>query len=111
MAKGTVAIDAVKFLEQRLMEKGLGISRMILFGSQAAGKATDESDVDVLIISEDFRGKDIFERAELTKEAEIMTIRRFLLPLDIITLTPEEFENESSLVAEYAKNGEVVYGE
>jgi len=108
MVKSTV-IDAVNFLEQCLMEKGLCISRLILFGSQVAGKVTDDSDVDVLIVSDDFRGKDIFERAELTKQAEIMTIRKFLLPLDVITLTPEEFENEDSLVAEYAKNGEVIY--
>ena len=110
MAKGTVAIDAVKFLEQRLMEKGLGISKMILFGSRAAGKATDESDVDVLIISEDFQDKDVFERAEMTKYAEIATIKKFLIPFDIITLTPEEFESGSSIIAEYAKTGEAVYG-
>lgn len=67
--------------------------------SQVAGKATDDSDVDVLIVLDDFRGKDIFERAEMTKESEIMTIRKFLLPFDIITLTPEESENEDSPVA------------
>lgn len=109
MAKSTV-IDAVNFLEQRLMEKGLDISRIILFGSQAEGKATDESDVDALIISEDFQGKDVFERAEMTKYAEIATIKKFLIPFDIITLTPGEFESGSSIIAEYAKTGEAIYG-
>ena len=32
-----------------------------------------------------------------------------MIPLDIITLTPEELEDENSLVAGYAKEGEVVY--
>jgi len=32
-----------------------------------------------------------------------------MIPLDIITLTPEEFESETSLISEYARKGEVVY--
>jgi predicted nucleotidyltransferase len=108
MAKSTV-IEAVKFLEQCLKEKGLDVSKIMLFGSQAERRATEESDADILIISEDFRGKDIFERAMLTKEAQIMATKRFMIPLDIITLTPGEYENEASLIAGYAKNGEVIY--
>jgi predicted nucleotidyltransferase len=102
-------IDAIKFLEHCLIESGLEISKIILFGSQANGRATDESDVDVLIISNDFQGKDIFERAAMTREAEVMTLRRFMIAFDIITLTLEEFGNRNSLVSEYAKNGEVIY--
>jgi len=105
------AIEAIRFLQKCLKEKGLNISKIILFGSQAKGKATEESDIDVVIISDDFRDKDIFERAMLTKDAEIMLIKRFLIPLDIITLTFEEFESGTSLVAEYARNGKVIYGE
>lgn len=68
-----------------------------------------ESDVDILIISSDFRNKDIFERAKLTKEAEIKTIKKFRVPLDIITLTSDEFESGKSLVAEFARKGKVMY--
>jgi predicted nucleotidyltransferase len=68
-------------------------------------KSNQESDIDIVIISEDFHEKDIFQRTMLTKEAEIMTIKKFMVPFDIITLTSEEFENENFLVAEYAKNG------
>lgn len=89
---------------------GLKISKIILFGSQASGEVTKESDIGVVIISNDFKDKDIYERAELTKEAEIQTIKRFMIPLDIITMTPEEFESETSLISNYARNGEVVYG-
>ena len=108
MAERSV-VDAVRFLEQLLIEQGLDISKIIMFGSQAKRSADEESDIDVAIISGDFRDKDIFERAMLTKEAEIITIKQFMVPLDIITLTPEEFENEFSLISEYAKNGEVIY--
>jgi predicted nucleotidyltransferase len=104
MVKGTVT-DVVKFLEQCLKEKRVSVSKIILFGSQAEERATEDSDIDVVVISEDFHNKDIFERAGLIKEAEIKTVKKFMKPLDIITLTPEEFENETSLVAEYAKGG------
>jgi Nucleotidyltransferase domain. len=76
MAKRTVK-EVIKFLARCLRDKGLNISKIIVFGSYAYGKATDESDIDVVIVSDDFRGKNIFKRAELTKEAEIMTIKNF----------------------------------
>ena len=99
MAESAV-VDVVKFLGERLAEGGLNVSKIILFGSQAEGRATEESDIDIAIVSEDFHGKDIFERAALTKEAEIMTIKRFIVPLDIITLTPGELGSRASFTAE-----------
>ncbi|NOR47777.1 MAG: hypothetical protein GQ533_07005, partial [Methanosarcinaceae archaeon] len=77
--------------------------------SQSRDNATEDSDIDIAIISKDFRNKDIFERARLTKDAEIKTIRKFMVPLDIVTLTSEEFENETSPVAEFAKSGKIMF--
>lgn len=108
MVKSKVT-EAIRFFEKCLKEKGLKVSKIILFGSQVKGKTTEGSDVDILIISEDFRNKDIFERARLTKDAEIMTLKKFMMPLDIVTLTSEEFESTKSLVVEYAKKGKVMY--
>ncbi|MFH1338485.1 MAG: nucleotidyltransferase domain-containing protein [Candidatus Omnitrophota bacterium] len=103
-------IEAIKFLEKCLIRAGVKVSKIILFGSQTKGIVTEESDIDIVIISEDFQGKDIFERASLTKEAEIRTTKRFMLPLDIITMTPKEWKEGNSLIVEFAKKGEVVYG-
>jgi len=108
MDKSSV-LNAITFMEERLKDGGITVSKIVLFGSQARGDATHESDVDVAIISEDFHGKDIFERAELTKEAEIATIRKFMIPLDVVTLTPEEFESEVSIISGYIRDGEAVY--
>ncbi len=33
-----------------------------------------------------------------------------MIPFDIITLTPDEFENEASPVAKYARKGKMMYG-
>ncbi len=104
-------MTAVKFLKKCLIDNGLSISKLILFGSQSKGKVTEESDVDVIIISSDFKNKNIFQRAELTKKAEIMTIKKFLIPFDIITMTPEEFKFGKNITAAYAKEeGQVIYG-
>jgi predicted nucleotidyltransferase len=109
MAKNKV-IEAIKFLKQCLTESDLKISRIVLFGSQPKGTSTKESDIDIVIVSEDFEGKNIFERASLTKNAEIRTIKKYMIPLDIITLSPKEWKNEKSLIVHYAKEGRVVYG-
>ena len=109
MVKNRV-VWATEFLQQCLKETGLDISKIILFGSQSREEATEESDMDILIISEDFQGKDVFERANLTKDAEIITTKKFMIPFDIITLTPDEFEDETSPVAEYARKGKMMYG-
>ncbi|RPH85276.1 MAG: nucleotidyltransferase domain-containing protein [Desulfobacteraceae bacterium] len=103
------ASEVIKFLKECLQEKGLNVSKLVVFGSQAKGTATEESDIDIVIVSEDFRKKNIFRRAGLTKDAEIRTIKKFMVPLDIITLTPEEYENRTSLAAVYAHEGKVVY--
>ena len=97
---------AVEFLDRCLREGGVTPSKVIVFGSQAKGRATKQSDIDVVIISEDFRNKDILERATMTKEAEIKTLKKFMIPLDILTLTPEE--NETSLIGSYARGAEIV---
>jgi predicted nucleotidyltransferase len=106
MAKRKV-IEAIRFFESSLMDSGLNISKIILFGSQAKGNQTKESDIDLVIISDDFKDKDIFERANITKDAEIKTIKKFLIPFDIVTLTPEEFEN--SMFFESTKEDKVIY--
>jgi hypothetical protein len=54
--------------------------------------------------------KDIFKRAGLIKETEIIAIKKFTIPLNMITMSPEEFESETSLITEYAKQGEVMFG-
>ena len=55
------AKEVVKFLTDCLKEKGLKVSKIIVFGSQAKGTATEESDIDIVIVSEDFRRKEYFQ--------------------------------------------------
>ena len=102
-------LKAVAFMKERLQETGVNVQKIIVFGSQANGKYKAGSDIDIIVISNDFKNKDIFKRARLTKEAEIMTIRKFMIPLDIVTMTPEELADDKSLLSDYARTGEVIY--
>ncbi len=108
MDKRTV-VAAIGCLKDILLAEGMQLGRIILFGSRTRGDEQEESDIDLLVISEDFAGKSIFERAALTKNAEITAMKRYQVPFDIITLTQEEFESGGSLFAQFAEDGETVY--
>ncbi len=92
----------VKYLSDRLAERGVEVSDIILFGSRARGDAKKDSDIDLIIISKSFRGKDIFKRAEMVGFAEMETIKKFAVPFDIIMKTPEEYKSGKSLIVGYA---------
>ena len=99
----------IEFFRDKLIEREVNVSKIILFGSQASGKTGVDSDIDIVVVSEDFRRKNIFRRVDLIKDAEVQTIKKFMVPLDIITMTPEEYESRTSLIAEYAHHGRVLY--
>jgi predicted nucleotidyltransferase len=63
------AKEVVKYFFNCLREKEVNVSRIIVFGSQAKGSATYESDIDIVVVSEDFKRKSIFKRADMTKDA------------------------------------------
>jgi len=104
MVDATV-IEAVNYFRDLVEKGGIRIHTLILFGSSSTGTATRGSDIDIAIISDDFTGKDIFDRALQTKDAEIHTVRRFKVPLDVITLTPEEYSDERSLLSRTIRKG------
>lgn len=108
MDKNTV-IAAIDYLRDILLAQGLTLEKIILFGSRTRGDEQEESDIDLLIISADFEGKSIFERAALTKKAEVHAMKRYQVPFDIITLTPEEYMAGGSLFSQFAEDGETVY--
>ena len=101
-------LEAVNFFSAIVRKNGVHINNLILFGSFSTGTATVKSDIDIAIISKDFSGRDIIERALMTKDAEIMTVRKFKVALDVLTLTPEEFQDPMSLIAGTLRKGIVV---
>jgi predicted nucleotidyltransferase len=99
MDKETVDL-VISYLRQSLIDHGLLVESIALFGSALHGNMDRDSDIDLIIISPDFINLDMFERAKLTMKPETETIRKFKIPLDVINLSPEEY-NESNLKAFY----------
>jgi uncharacterized protein len=81
----------INFLKAELELKGIKLNGVALFGSQMNGTATIDSDIDLILISNSFKNKDLMERSDLTMDAEIKTIRRFKIPLDILKMTSAEY--------------------
>jgi uncharacterized protein len=101
-------LDAVNFFSAVARKNGIHIHDLILFGSSGSGAASPQSDIDIAIVSTDFAGRDIFERALLTKDAEIQTVRKFRVALDVLTLTPEEYRDPTSIIAGTIRKGIIV---
>jgi len=79
---------------------------LILFGSYATGRYREDSDIDVVVISQDFNDKGYWERIDILSSA----IYQVFQPIEAVAMTPEEWEKGKSLLVDYAKGGEVVYG-
>jgi len=88
--------EVINFLKQSLMQYGIHVDSIALFGSALNGNMDKDSDIDLIIISRDFQNLDLFERARMTMKPETDTLRKFKIPMDIINLSPEEYQ-ESNL--------------
>lgn len=69
-----------------LRRVGIRPGRIILFGSWAAGRERWDSDIDVIVVSKDFRGKGLRRRLELLGIAAAGA----LVPVQARGYTPEE---------------------
>lgn len=102
--KKAVLIIIDKFLDS-LRSKGLKVNKLILFGSYATGTFREGSDIDLVVVSDDFVGKTYWERIDILSDA----IYDVFQPIEAVAMTTEEFESESSLITQYAKEGKVVF--
>lgn len=105
MDKDTV-LNILSLFREAIESKGIRINKLILFGSYVTGTYREGSDIDIVVISEDFEGKDYWERIDILSDA----IYEVFEPIEAVAMTPEEWVKGESLIAEYAKDGEVVYG-
>ena len=77
---------------QRLEALGIKVKKTILYGSHAVGKARKDSDIDLIVVSDDFKNMDIWERLCLLGRVRI-GIKR---PMEIMGFTEEELESEDN---------------
>lgn len=80
--------------------------QVILFGSHARGTATEDSDVDLLVIMR-------FEGCSVDKSVEVLLKVNSGLPVDILVRTPEEVSRRIAMgdcfMHDILENGKVLY--
>ncbi len=91
-------IKVVDYFADRLAENGVKVSKIVVFGSHFKGTPHGNSDIDLIIVSESFRRKNLFKRAEMIGKAYDETMTAFMIPMDIIMETPEEFNPDFGVV-------------
>ena len=99
------AIDSLHRFRLALESKGIHIQKLVLYGSYARGMAKEGSDIDVLVISDDFSGKNYWERIDILSDA----IYEIFEPIEAVALTVEEWEKGESVIVDYAKEGDVIF--
>ncbi len=76
----------IKEYQQKLESSGVRVKKIIIYGSHASGKSGKDSDIDLVVISDDFKNMDLWERLCLLGRARI-GIKR---PMEILGFTEEE---------------------
>lgn len=97
--------DIISWFCEKLEQSDIKVNRVVLFGSVSRNQDTVQSDIDIAVISPDFIGVHLFDRIPMVGDAEWSTTEKFKIPLDIILLTPEEYEPEDSIRMSFIRQG------
>ena len=101
----SAVVDIVARLRRGIEARGIRPLKVVLYGSYADGTYREGSDIDVVIISDDFAGKGYWERVDILADV----IYEIFAPIEAVAMTPEEWERGDSLIAAFARKGEVLY--
>ena len=77
--------------KNKLEARGIKVKKIILYGSHASGTAREDSDLDLVVVSDDFKNMDLWERLWLLGEARMGIKKR---PMEILGFTEEEYESD-----------------
>ena len=91
-------------------ERNIHLNKIVFFGSYYKGIPTKDSDIDLLVFSEDFEGKNIFQKSKATDGLEWILVKKYKKPFDIIYYSASDWENTNSIIITEAKQyGTVIY--
>jgi len=98
-------LKIVEQFRQALAGRGVRASKIVLFGSYATGRQHEGSDIDLVVVSDDFEGRSFWERICVLSDA----IVELWEPIEAVAKTAKEWDEGTSLLVQFAKQGEVVY--
>ena len=74
---------------------------LVLYGSYANIAYHEASDIDLVVVSQSYRGKSLWERVDILSEV----IYEIFQPIEAVAITPEEWTEKKSFVVDYASTG------
>jgi predicted nucleotidyltransferase len=98
--------NIIKRFEAELIKLKIKPQKIILFGSYANGTSREDSDIDLVVISKDFKSLNLRERLEILG----LAAGRVLEPIEALGYTPEEVKNVSpvSILSAALASGAVI---
>lgn len=101
--------DLKNTLLNLIKKKDIKASKIVIFGSYAKDDLKQDSDIDIIIVSNDFKNKDLFERVFLMRGVHTELVKTFMRPFDLMYYSDEEWEKGYSPVINTAKEeGEIL---
>ena len=97
-------LETISDFEKALRLENIRADKIILFGSYATGHARPDSDIDLVVVSDDFEGKDYWQRIDILSSA----VHKVFKPIEAVAMTRRQWQNGESMMTRYAKNGEEV---
>ena len=98
-------IEVVNRFCQGITALGIRPEKIILYGSYANNTDRETSDINIVIVSDDFSGKNFWERIDIMSEV----IYEIFAPIEAVAMTPEEWDRGDSFIVDFAQNGEVLF--
>jgi uncharacterized protein len=98
----------------RVMGIASGAKQVILFGSTARGEATEDSDLDFLLVIRDedwkWHGKTLEKLEPAMKAREAIREAGYWMPLDVLPLPESRYQSpDSYLGSEVRRDGVILY--
>ena len=78
--------EIIRKYQEELKKLGINSQRVILYGSYARGNPREDSDIDLIVVSDDFRNMNLRERLETLG----LAAGRVFEPIEAIGYTEEE---------------------
>ncbi len=92
--------EVINNLRTVLESNGITVQKMVLYGSRSREHSEQFSDIDIVIVSPDFSGKDYWERVQMISPL----IPRSAYAVEPLLVTPQEWDEESSMIITIASS-------
>jgi predicted nucleotidyltransferase len=105
-------IEEIKnILRENFKRRKLKLNKLVLFGSYAKNNYSKESDLDLIIVSSDFRNKTLSKRVKIMLGLNYELVKNLKMPVDTFYYSDREWNKGESLIINEAKmNGIVLLG-